>query len=66
MAQAKRKTATKTAKKVTASPAKATKRCSGQRGCQKKEPQQSNSFFLITMSFLAATLLVMNLVMLNA
>ena len=60
MAQAKRKTATKTAKKQT----RQTRQRSNQRSNQKKQ-QQSNTFFLVSMSFLAATLLVMNLLMLN-
>ena len=62
MAQAKRKTATKTAKKQT----RQTRQRSNQRSNQKKQQQQHpNTFFLVSMSFLAATLLVMNLLMLN-
>ncbi len=52
MAQAKRNNVTKTAKKQT-------------RSAKQKEAQQPSSFFLISMSFLAATLLFVNLVMLN-
>lgn len=60
MAKAQSKSATKTAKKSTAK----THARSNQR-TSKKQPQQPNTFFLITMSFLAATLLIMNLIMLN-
>ena len=63
MAQAKKRTATRTAaKKQTRS----TKQRSQQRTRAKKQQQQSpNTFFLVSMSFLAATLLVANLLMLN-
>lgn len=59
MAQAKRKTATRTTKKVQ-------HRKTGVRAntrTAKKQEQKSNMFFVISMSFLAATLLFANLVM---
>ena len=62
MAQAKKKTATKTAKKCTSS--KGSSRCGK---CQKsQQSQKSNTFFIVSMSFLAATLLFANLLMINA
>ena len=65
MAQAKKKTATKTAKKAPA------KRKTGSRAntrtAKKSQKQQgSNMFFVISMSMLAATLLFANLVMMTA
>lgn len=61
MAQAKRKTATRTAKKQ---PRQVQPR-SRQRSHAKQQKQSSNTFFLVSMSFLAATLLVANLLMFN-
>jgi len=64
MAQAKKKTATKTAKKTT----RTTKK-SGKKGlCYEKyqRGQKSNMFFVISMSVLAATLLFANLLIMNA
>ncbi len=65
MAQAKKKTATKTAKKTTCSGCKKSGRKSVkyqkyQRG------QKSNMFFVISMTVLAATLLFANLALMNA
>lgn len=59
MAQAKKKTTIKTGKAT---------RTNQQRSRQKnqKNQPQSNTFFLVSMSFLAATLLFANLMMLNA
>lgn len=65
MAQAKKKTATKTAKKATRTPAK--KPC--KKGiCYEKyqRGQKSNMFFVISMSVLAATLLFANLLFIAA
>jgi len=62
MAQAKKKTATKTTKKTVA-------RKSGTRAntrTAKKQEAKSNMFFVISMSMLAATLLFANLLMMNA
>ena len=68
MAQAKKKTATKTAKKSTQS--RKTTRKSGARSQVRYEKyqkgQQSNMFFVVSMSVLAATLLFANLLMLTA
>ena len=62
MAQAKRKTATRTAKKRP----QAARQGSRQRSHAKKQQnQRSNTFFLVSMSFLAATLLFANLLMFN-
>lgn len=61
MAQAKKKTATKAKKTV--------KRSTGSKAntrTAKKQETGSNMFFVISMSFLAATLLFANLLMLNA
>ena len=64
MAQAKKKTATKTARKTS------TKRSCGSKKymCYKKyeKGQSSNMAFVISMSFLAATLLFANLLLMNA
>ena len=63
MAQAKRKTATKTAKKCPS------KKCAKRTTCtttRKQQQQGPNMFFVVSMSFLAATLLFANLLMLNA
>lgn len=62
MAQAKRKTATRTAKKSSG-------RKTGSRGytrTAKKQEQKSNMFFVVSMSMLAATLLFANLLMMVA
>ena len=61
MAQAKRKTVAKTAKKAVKSP----RQRSQQKASGKRQQQAPNTFFLVSMSFLAATLLVANLLMLN-
>lgn len=68
MAQAKKKTATKTAKKSTSRPASKKKTCNKKGFCYEKyqRGQKSNLFFIITMSVLAATLLFANLLMINA
>ncbi len=65
MTQAKKKTATKTAKKTQACPK--AKACPAKK-CQQKQKQQqdSNMFFVISMSVLAATLLFANLMMIVA
>lgn len=62
MAQAKKKTAMKTAKKKTTT---AARRTTGTR-TYKKDQGQSNMFFVISMSVLAATLLFANLLMMVA
>lgn len=64
MAQAKKKQATRTAKKTTA-------KCAGiqkKKVCNKKydRGQQSNMVFVISMSILAATLLFADLLLMNA
>ena len=63
MAQAKKKTATKTSKKTT---------CAGKKSCCKsakcekcKSSQGSNMFFVISMTVLATTLLFANLLIMN-
>lgn len=64
MAQAKRKQATKTAKKAQPQRKTGAKRCIK---CEKyQKGQSSNMFFVVSMSFLAATLLFANLLMFNA
>lgn len=62
MAQAKKKTATRTAKKTTA------KRQAKKSFCYEKydHKQESNMIFVISMSFLAATLLFADLLMMVA
>ena len=64
MAQAKKKTATRTAKKSSV------KRSGGSRKYLRYEKydrnQKSNIVFVISMSFLAATLLFANLLLMNA
>ena len=63
MAQAKKKIATKTAKKSACGCAKKT-RC---KKCEKRQgTQDSNMFFVVSMSILAATLLFADLLLLNA
>ena len=64
MAQAKKKTATRTAKKTTA--ARKTKQ--QQKMCYQKYEfgQKPNTVFVITMTFLAATLLFANIVLMIA
>ena len=66
MAQAKKKTATRTAKKSTAKRQSCSQRRSGI--CYKKyeRGQKSNMVFVISMSFLAATLLFADLLMMVA
>ena len=62
MAQAKKKTATRTTKKSSG-------RMTGTRAntrTAKKQGQQSNMFFVVSMSMLAATLLFANLLMMAA
>ena len=68
MAQAKKKTATKTAKQVSsAKTSTASKTNCKSKTCSKRkaggEGLSHNMFFVITMSFLAATLLFANLIM---
>ncbi|MBQ9484895.1 hypothetical protein IJU85_02215 [Candidatus Saccharibacteria bacterium] len=65
MAQAKKKTATRTAKKATA------KRCCASKKSQIRyekyqKGQKSNVFFVVCMTFLAATLLFADLLMMTA
>lgn len=62
MAQAKKKTATKTAKKSTRT---TTKKAAKKGICYEKyqRGQKSNTFFIISMTVLAATLLFANLLM---
>lgn len=65
MAQAKKKTATRTAKKCT----RTTSKKSGRKGIKYEKyqrGQKSNMFFVISMSVLAATLLFANLLIMNA
>lgn len=64
MAQAKRKTATKTAKKTQAR--KKTGSKSYFRYEKYQKGQKSNMFFVVSMSFLAATLLFADLLMITA
>jgi hypothetical protein len=66
MAQAKKKTATRTAKKACAKRQCCKKQQS--RICYKKyeKGQQSNMLFVVSMSFLAATLLFADLLMMTA
>ena len=69
MAQAKKKTATKTAKKSTSTRTASKKKSCNKKGfCYEKyqRGQKSNLFFIITMSVLAATLLFADLLMINA
>lgn len=66
MAQAKKKTATKTAKKTTRTASKRSGRKGGMRYEKYQRGQSSNMFFVISMSVLAATLLVANLLMIAA
>ena len=67
MAQAKKKTATRTAKKCTRSTcAKKSCKKSGIRYEKYQRGQKSNMFFVISMSVLAATLLFANLLIMNA
>ena len=65
MAQAKKKTATKTAKKTTRTTTKkaAKKGKKGIRYEKYQRGQKSNTFFIISMTVLAATLLFANLLM---
>lgn len=66
MAQAKKKTATKTAKKASCSSC-AKKSCKKGTQCKKSQKaQESNTFFVISMSVLAATLLFADLIMMAA
>ena len=62
MAQAKRKQATKTTKKM------ATRKAGSKANTRtnKKQEKGSNMFFVISMSFLAASLLFANLLMMTA
>lgn len=66
MAQAKKKTATKTAKKSTCSAKKQTQKRSGMRYEKYQRGQKSNMFFIVSMSVLAASLLFANLMLINA
>ena len=66
MAQAKKKTATKTAKKSTCSAKKQTQKRSGLRYEKYQRGQKSNMFFIVSMSVLAASLLFANLMLINA
>ncbi|MBR3131894.1 hypothetical protein IKG33_00565 [Candidatus Saccharibacteria bacterium] len=65
MAQAKKKTATRTAKKTKCCKKTAAKR-SGIRYEKYQRGQKSNMFFVISMSFLAASLLFANLILMTA
>ncbi|MBR2753567.1 hypothetical protein IKD82_00130 [Candidatus Saccharibacteria bacterium] len=62
MAQAKKKTATRTAKKTTRTTKQTAKR-SGMRYEKYQRGQKSNMFFVVSMSFLAASLLFADLLM---
>lgn len=66
MAQAKKKTATKTAKKSTCCTSKK-KTCkrSGMRYEKYQRGQRPNMFFIVSMSVLAASLLFANLILIN-
>ena len=64
MAQAKKKTATKTAKKTTGSGCKSCKKTCTR--TKKQQAQKSNMFFVVSMSVLAATLLFADLMLLSA
>ena len=66
MAQAKKKTATKTAKKATCCKSKKSCKKGGIRYEKYQRGQKSNMFFVISMSVLAATLLFANLLMIVA
>ena len=66
MAQAKKKTATKTAKKSTCSARKQTQKRSGVRYEKYQRGQKSNMFFIVSMSILAASLLFADLIFINA
>ena len=66
MAQAKKKTATKTAKKSTCSARKQAQKRSGMRYEKYQRGQKSNMFFVVSMSILAASLLFADLVFINA
>lgn len=68
MAQAKKKTATKTAKKaqIKAKTGSKTNTRTAKKGQQQQQKQGSNMFFVISMSVLAATLLFANLMMIVA
>ena len=63
MAQAKKKTATRTAKKSTSCKSKKSCKKGGVRYEKYQRGQKSNMFFVISMSVLAATLLFANLLM---
>lgn len=66
MAQAKKKTATKTAKKTTCSAkGKSCKKSGGIRYEKYQRGQKPNMFFIIAMSVLAASLLFVDLVFIN-
>ncbi len=69
MAQAKKKTATRTAKKTTAKKCGSSRK-SGSKSYMKYQKydknQKSNMFFVITMSILAATLLFADMLMMVA
>lgn len=66
MAQAKKKTATRTAKKTTRTASKKSGRKGGIRYEKYQRGQQPNMFFVISMSVLATTLLVADLLMIAA
>lgn len=66
MAQAKKKTATKTAKRSTCSAKKQTQKRSGMRYEKYQRGQKSNMFFVISMSILATTLLFADLIFMMA
>ena len=66
MAQAKKKTATKTAKKTSCCAKKQTKKRSGLRYEKYQRGQKSNMFFVVSMSVLAASLLFADLIMITA
>jgi hypothetical protein len=68
MVQAKKKTATKTAKKSTccASKKKTCKKSGGMRYEKYQRGQKSNMFFVISMSILVASLLFADLIFINA
>ncbi len=66
MAQAKKKTATKTAKKTTRCNAKKQGGRSGMRYEKYQRGQKPNMFFVISMSILAASILFADIIFINA
>ena len=65
MAQVKKKTATKTAKKPVARKAKSCRKGGSCCKKQQKQQQRSNPFFIITMGLLAVALLAVDITMMT-